>query len=337
MPIPTRFPARTAAALLILTALPGCDNVQWGGTDVQVVPPPPPGGAPQLTPDAQTFADLGLPSGTVLFHVVRTPQGATVIPVAEVSGDSLRTLRRPAGVAPEAYETRFRNAVLDQGSQFELFRRGAAVGTMTISGNGPVTSCGIPTGAGTLTTVGAAADVPEFLAFRRGLAPQALGEYAPPQVTGSIRTFASIVAEKLVLQNGLPRPRSWPGAQRDMQALMVTKNPNPDMAATYLVGDQLQQGPSEPEGYSIFYIADYNTRTGYVPFYTEVRDYRKTGKGAPRVVDYLNWNGRGGTDILVQVYGQRESWYEVVSKDQRGKWGRVWEGARCVDKRPAGQ
>ena len=33
-------PRAGMAALLILTALPGCDNVNWGGADVQVVPPP---------------------------------------------------------------------------------------------------------------------------------------------------------------------------------------------------------------------------------------------------------------------------------------------------------
>jgi len=322
------------AALLILTALPGCDNVDFGNVDVQVVPPPPPSGTREIAPDAQTFADLGLPSGTVLFHVVKGSGGAQVIPVAEVSGDSLRTLRRPAGVSPEAYETRFREAVLEPGSQLELFRRGASVGTLTLSGTGPATACGIPTATGTATTVAAAADVGEFLAFRRGLAPEVRGEYSPPQVNGSIRTYASIVAERLVLQNGLPRPRSWPGAQRDLQAIEVVPGGNPEMAATYLVGDQLAVGPADPEGYSVFYMAGYETRSGYTPFYQEVRDYRRTGKGAPKLVDYLNWNGAGGTDILVQVFGANEAWYEAISQDQGGRWGKVWEGPRCRGETP---
>src|SRR3712207_7536225 len=53
----------------------------------------------------------------------------------------------------------------------------------------------------------------------RSLSPSVRGEYLPPQVNGSIRTYASITAEKLILQNGLPRPRSWQGAQRDLQAI----------------------------------------------------------------------------------------------------------------------
>ncbi len=155
------------------------------------------------------------------------------------------------------------------------------------------------------------------------------GEYTPPQINGSITTYASIVAERLVLQNGLPRPRSWGGAQRDLKAIEVVRGGNPEMAATYLVGDRLAVGPGEPEGYSIFYIAGYETRSGYSPFYQEVRDYRRTGKAAPRMVDYLDWNGTGRTDILVQVYGPAESWYEAVSQDRRNRWQKVWEGATC--------
>lgn len=317
------------AALLILTALPACDNVEWGGADVQVVPPPPPAGSEVIAPDAQTFADLGLPAGTVLFHVVRGADGAQVVPVAEVSGDSLRTLRRPSGVSPEAYEQRFRQAVLEPGSQLQLFRRGAPVGTLALGGAGPVTACGIPTATGSVTTVAAATDVGEFLAFRRGLEPEVRGEFTPPPITGSINTYANIVAEKLILQEGLPRPRSWAGARRDLQALEVARDETPEMAATYLVGDQLAVGSAAEEGYSVFYVADYTTRGGYTPFYSEVRDYRRQGKAAPRAIDHLNWNEAGGEDILVQVFGANESWYEAVSQDRGKRWSKVWEGPRC--------
>lgn len=321
--------AARGASLLILTALSACDNVKWGGSEIQFVPPPPAGGARESSADAQTFSDLGLPSGTVVFHVVKGPQGATITPVAEVSGDSLRTLRRPAGVAPEAYETRFRQAVLENGAQFDLFRRGAQVGSLQVQGQGGVTRCGVPTARGVATTVAAAADATEFLAFRRGLAPQVIGEYSPPQITGSMRTFASIVAERLVLQNGLPRPRSWPGAQRDMQPVEVMGGGTPEMVATYLVGDSLGVGAGQADGYSILYAASYETRTGYTPFYTEVRDYRRTGKAAPKIVDYLNWNGRGGPEMLVQVFGPDQAWYEVVSMDRNRRWQKVWEGEAC--------
>ncbi len=314
--------------LLIVTALAGCDNVEWGGADMDIVPPPPPLNAIPVAPDEQVFAEFGLPTGTVLFKVVQQEGGAQLIPVAEVSGDSLRTLRRPAGVAPEAFEGKFREAVIPIGSQFELFRRGAGVGTFVVHGYGGVTPCGLPTATGNATVVAAATQVPQFLAFRQGLAPSVLGDYSPPAVDGSINTYASIIAERLILQAGLPRPRSWVGAQRDLQALEIEQGANPEMAATYLVADSLAVGPAGENGYSIFYIADYESRRGYTPIYEEVRDYAETGKAAPMLVDYLNWDGREGEEILVQVFGEDGSWYEALGREG-GEWVKKWEGGRC--------
>jgi len=206
--------------------------VQWGGTDIEIVPPPPSASMTPIAPDEQVFAEVGLPRGSVLFHLVQGEQGSRLIPVAEVSGDSLRTLRRPAGVAPAAFESRFVETVIPPGAQFDIFRRGARVGTFVVQGPGEVTACGVPTARGSATLVAAAADVSEFLAFRQGLSPAVRGEYSPPQINGSIRTYASIVAERLILQAGLPRPRSWQGAQKDLQAVEIAQGGNPEMAPT---------------------------------------------------------------------------------------------------------
>jgi hypothetical protein len=315
--------------LLILTALPACDNVEWAGADVEIVPPPPPSGALPVEPDVQAFAQFGLPTGTVLFHLIEGEEGDRLIPVAEVSGNTLRTLRRPAGVSPQAYEKRFRETVLPPGSEFTLYRRGAEVGTFVVQAEGPVTACGVPTAVGQTTTVAAAAGEPEFLAFREGLAPEVVGEYSPPQITGSIRTYASLVAEQIVLREGLPRPRSWVSAQRDLDAVEIMEGGHPEMAATYLVGDSLAVGPANEQGYSIFYLADYESRRGYSPIYTEVHDYRETGKAAPQFVDYLNWDKEEGKEVLVRVFGEDQSWYEVISQDEEGEWAKVWEGEPC--------
>ncbi|HWK89681.1 MAG TPA: hypothetical protein VNP72_06785 [Longimicrobium sp.] len=322
--------AAPAAALLILTALSACDNVEWGGASVQIVKPPPAGGDVAVAPDPGTIAGLDLPRGAVLFHVTRTGAGARLVPVAEIAADSLRTIRKPSGVAPEAYESRFSAAVMPPNAQFVLFRRGAEVGTLTVQAPAPSTACGVPTASGQAITVAAAAAETEFLAFRKGLAPDVIGEYTPPQVQGTIRRYGPLVAERLVLANGLQRPRSWTGAQRDLQALDAERGGHPEMAATFLVGDNLGLGAGEADGWSVFYVASYESRTGYNPFYTEVRRYDRTGKAAPKLVDHLNWNERGGSELLVQVFGTRESWYEVVSKDQ-GTWRKVWEAGRCIE------
>ena len=81
-----------AATGLIVVLLAGCDNVQWGGTQIEIVPPPPSSGAIRIAPDEQVYTEFGLPRGSVLFHVMRTEGGALLVPVAELSGDTLRTL-----------------------------------------------------------------------------------------------------------------------------------------------------------------------------------------------------------------------------------------------------
>ena len=313
--------------LPLMLAGSGCENIEWGGTDLEIVPPPP---SVVLAPpeDEKSSMEMGLPVGPVLFHMLKTEQGSVLVPVAEISGDSLRTIRRPEATDAKKYESRFRETVLPVGAQFRLFRRGAPVGTFVVRSQAGLTSCGLPTALGTATVVAAAADAPQFLAFAEGLSPEVRGQFNPPQITGSITTYASIVAERLILQAGLPRPRSWVGAQRDLDAIEIMQGGHPEMSATYLVGDSLAEGPGDPQGYSVFYVADYETARGYSPVYTEVRDYRKTGKQAPSLIDYVDWNTQRGAELLVRVYGRTDSWYEAVGR-RGGRWERVWEGDRC--------
>lgn len=317
-----------ALPMLIVSAFTACDNVQWGGAQIEIVPPPPAAGMVEIAPDEQVYSEFGLPRGSVLFHVMRTGEGSMLIPVAELSGDTLRTLRRPAGVSPEAFENRFRETVVPVGAEFTLFARGARVGTFLALRPGPVTPCGLPTVLGSATVVAAATEATQFLAFRRGLEPTVPGEFAPLQITGSMRTYASIVAERLILQNGLPRPRSWQGAQRDLQPVEVNQGGHPEMVATYLVGDSLAAGPADPQGYSVFYLADYQTERGYNPIYSEVHDYRQDGKISLKLVDYLNWDGEEGQEMLLEVFRRTGKGYALLA--QRGSnWEKVWETLPC--------
>ncbi|MBV9110289.1 MAG: hypothetical protein JO306_12835, partial [Gemmatimonadetes bacterium] len=156
-----------------------------------------------------------------------------------------------------------------------------------------------------------------------------VGEFSPPQVDGPMRRYAPLVAERQVLTAGLPRPGSWPRAQRDLQALDLVRGGNPEMATTFLSGDNLAVGPADKEGWSVFFVAAYEQRTGYNPVYSEVSDYRRGPKRAPKAVDYLNWNGKGGNELLIQVFGATDSWYEAISADKGGRWQKVWEGKAC--------
>ncbi|MGH7458267.1 MAG: hypothetical protein ACREKN_04170 [Longimicrobiaceae bacterium] len=317
----------TVLVAVIVAAAPGCDNVDLGRADVQIVYPPPAGGSDGA---GSGRGRQGLPSGSVLFHVVREEGGRNrLIPIAEVLAGELRELRRPGEVSPQAYQQRFRETVLEPGSQFALFAAGSRVGTLQVNGHGPATRCGVPTATGTVNTVAAAADELELLAFREGLAPELRGDYSPPEIGGRIRTYTAIVAERLILQHGLPRPRSWAGAQRDLQAVELDGGGSAEMAATYLSGDQLAPGAGDERGYSVFYLASYDSRAGYTPFYSEVHSYAEEGKAAPRMVDHLDIFGDDREGVILQLYGEEGSWYGAVAPGEGGRWSRIWEGGRC--------
>jgi hypothetical protein len=322
--------ARRRAGLLlpILLVAAACDNVQYGGSDVQIVPPPPAMVLMGPETDEETAVATGLPVGPVLFHLMRAPEGPLLIPIGELVDGQLRTLRPPEEADPAAYQNRFRETVFPAGGQFGVFRRGARVGTFTVQAAGPLTACGVPTVGGNLSVVAAAVDAQHYLAFHEGLSPAIRGHFNPPQITGPIRTYASILAERLILQAGLPRPRSWAGAQRELEPLQIMGGGHPEMSATYLVGDSLAVGPADPMGYSVFYIADYETARGYTPVFSEVRNYRTAGKGAPSVVDHLNWDGQDGEEVLVRVFGRTGTWYEAIGLSD-GRWQKIWEGDRC--------
>ena len=49
-------------------------------------------------------------------------------------------------------------------------------------------------------------------------------------------------------------------------------------------------------------------------------NFQTDGKAAPRVVDILDWNRDGQVDLLLQVYGISDTWFEAVGKNAEGKW-----------------
>ena len=100
-----------ALVALIVVGLSACDNVDWGGVDVAVVPPPPRGAGGQAE-DAER--ELGpLPTGPVLYYVRTDSTGGTIVPVAEIGGDTLIPLG--PGADPELYGARFISEHLRRG------------------------------------------------------------------------------------------------------------------------------------------------------------------------------------------------------------------------------
>lgn len=312
--------ARCAAALM-LAALAACDNVSWGGADVAVVPPPP--RAEALPANAEDVAADPLPEGPLLFYVVPTATSATMVPIAEISGDTLVPLRAQGDA--RLYAGRLVASHMRRGSEFALYRRGTRVGNFVIqdatvpSGNAcPM----LPTARGTLELASGAEQIPEYLAISKVSAPE-MGRNIPfdTQPTRNMQVIAPILAERMIRARHAELPGNWQRAMAQLQPFPIANSRDAGFAATFLVGDELRIG-GDNLGYSVFFVAQPGAQFGYDTVYVSFNNYPESGKAAPRVVDFLDWNRDGQVDLLLQLYGINGTWFEAVSKNQRGQWQR---------------
>jgi hypothetical protein len=317
--------------VLIISALTGCDNVSWGGADVAVVPPPPKPRAVQ-SDDAATAAGEALPTGPILYYVARGGGQALLTPVAEIAGDSLIPIRS-AGDA-RVYAGRFVAEHMRQGTEFDLFSRGVRVGSYVIqSARVPDQDlCPLlPVATGALELSVASDSSREFLALEKPHAPQASAR-APnaPQTLGRMRFVAPILAERMLRARGAQLPASWQGAMEQVVAFPASGRADAGFAATFLVGDTLGPGLDD-EGYALFFLAmPTASQTGWDTVYVDYRDYARTRRAAARVIDYLDWTRDDQVELLLQVFGTRDTWFEVVGRDAQGQWARVLSD-RCEE------
>ena len=89
--MPSRRFARSVP-LLIVAALSGCDNFFWGGAEIQIVPPPPPQSSLEIEPDSRVFAEFGLPTGPLVFHLTERDGASLLVPVAEIGGEDRKSV-----------------------------------------------------------------------------------------------------------------------------------------------------------------------------------------------------------------------------------------------------
>ena len=317
-----RSSSTTLVALIVL-ALSACDNVDWGGVDVAVVPPPPRGAAGQ---GGDAESELGpLPTGPVLYYVRTDSAGGTIVPVGEIGGDSLIALG--AGADAELYGARFISEHLRRGAEFTLFRRGSRVGTLVVqSAEVPsVVACRrLPRGHGSLEIgrVDSLGTGVEFIALAKSAAPEGQRATIPLQATGGMQRVAPILAERALRARGAQLPGNWGAAMAQLQPFPVSSSGDAGIAATFLVDDQLQVG-NDDTGYSMFLLAvPRPDLTGYDTVYVAHSAYEATGKRAPRVVDFLDWDRDGGAELLLEVYGTRASWFESVGPIGESDWER---------------
>jgi hypothetical protein len=309
-------------AALILTLLAGCDNIQWGGASVTFVQPPPKAGA--ATGSAVGTDGERLPEGAILYYVQPAGNGAIMTPVAEITGDSLRSMRATSDW--NLYGSRFIAEFLRQGSEFALFRNGTRVGTFVTQGASipDSTVCPrLPRATGSLELSPGGEKYTEFLALSKAQAPDVRRRIAAElSPTRSMQIVGPILAERMLRARGAQLPGNWQRAMAQLKPFPITGSADPGFSATFLVDDTLGVG-LDNQGYSLFFVATPQGGVGYDTAFVMFNDYPKTGKAAPRVVDYLDWNRDDQVDLLLQVYGSTSSWFEAVSKTKKG-WRRTF-------------
>ena len=311
---------------LMLTVVTGCDNVGWGGADVAVVPPPPK--ASNLPLSGEDIAEA-MPEGPILFYVVPNATGGTMVPVGHILGDSLGRLgaRKDAAL----YSTRFIAAHMRRGAEFALYRNGARVGTFVVQSAAPPAqnACpALPTAQGTLELSSAAAGIPEFLAIAKPHAPEIRRQLNfATEPTRNMQVVAPILAEKMIRARRAELPGNWQRAMSQLKPIPIANSPDAGFATTFTVGDELQMG-GDNLGYSVFFIGVPGAQFGYDTVFVKFQNYPQGGKAAPRVVDVLDWNRDGQADLLLQVYGISDTWFEAVSRTSAGKWQNVFRD-RC--------
>jgi hypothetical protein len=91
------------SVLVMIIAAPGCDNVAWGGIDVELRPPPPAERAPAVPtleePD-RVLRELEL--GPILYLVERsTGSEATLVPVAQITDEGRALMEKATSAVSE--------------------------------------------------------------------------------------------------------------------------------------------------------------------------------------------------------------------------------------------
>ena len=300
--------------------------MEWGGFDIDVVPPP-----PKAAEDGEAGASDLLPEGPVLFYVHRDSAGTIVIPVGQIIDDGLAPIT--PGDDPEAFAARFTDVILAPGTELTLFRHGRRVGSLSVDAaalpTGPVCRP-LPRATGTVTLDDDAGAIEEFLAVRSARAPED-GEPAALETTRSMEVVGDMMAGRMLEER--EAPVSGVGQLRQqLQPFPLAGSADPGFTATYLVDDSLGLGRDDT-GAALFAVFTPQGQTGYAPAFVGYADYAAGGKAAPRVIDFLDWDGDGNVELLLEVFGTTTSWFRAVGRDDEG-WGGIFED-RC-DPRTAG-
>lgn len=317
---------------VIVTAIGGCDNVNWAGFDVSLQRAEPPPGS--LLPEETSLEEPGLPplpEGDVVYLVRReSGASASAFALASLEGGTVHPLE---GDASDAWTEHFARSLLPPGSELILFSDGNRIGTFVAGGdfaNDTSLCISRPRVDGVVELVPGAGEPGVYLAVpshRAASVPR--GTWNPPEATQEIRNASLNLAGELMNQLGTPWPQGTVAAlRRDLTLLSPpatsdSVTPPPAFAATFLNEDLLRVGDASRGAWSLFYVARHDG-TRYRPTLVRYHLYQRDGKAAPRILAWTDLTGDGQEEILVEVFGARERWL-VLAGLQGGEWRTLLE------------
>jgi len=321
------------AIAVILTVATGCDNVAWGGIDMEIQPPP----DPPVEETADTTAapasedDAVNVDAPVLLAGIRDGARATLVVVGEVHPEGLRPFpdpRFPADV--DRLET-----LVAPGSTWILFSEGVRVGRLNAEESGTADAfCGDRRQiSGIVELVPDAAPADRFLALPADDAEdKPYGEFRLIQ-----HDYDQRVASLTIAGEAIPRVgASWPeqgvlDAREHIHAFQLGDALGQSIAATFVVQDELAVGPPRQGAYALFVLGHQRGST-YQEEFAWYRGVDDEGKGAPRYFDHLDWDGDGSDEILLDVFGSSRRWFATLGR-QGDSWVRSYQDA-CASGSP---
>ena len=313
------------AIAVILTLATGCDNVAWEGLELRLNPPTSSSAISSeqsvITPDlADEEQSLEIPKRPILLSGKRTGSTAKLTAVGEVNGNSL------TAISNQGLGSEISLGLITQGSEWVLFSEGVRIGRMIAQEVSIDDSfCTLrPTISGIVELVSEASDVEQLIALPIDVAgSRSFQPYTAYRHNYNQRVASLALASEVIPSLGAEWPPSILDSRTDIHAFQLPGEPRQAIAATFLHQDRMITSPPEPGAYSLFVMGDATSGT-YEISYMWYRLAESQGKGVPRYLDHIDWNGDGSEEILLEMFGAEDRWFAGLAK-QDGRWIRSFE------------
>ena len=311
----------------IVTTAIGCDNVSWGGMSLGLEGPPgdtlaPPPGTAGSESDA---GPQRVEYGPLLYAGTRQGDSALVVPVAELVDGGLRPF--PGGASATQLADQILEERLLPGQKLTLFDQGSRIGTFTVSSRLGTTTDYCPPRAqalGYLELIPSASEAHRFLALEESSGRQWPGrQFQTLPVARVHRTAAQNLAGEALNQLSAPWPAGLQNIRQDLQVFQLSDGEGASVVATFLYQDQLVVGPAPEDSYSLMILGEPRGNR-FDRTFTWFRPVAEEGKGAPRFFSWMDWDGDGEDEILLEVLGTLGRWWAALDR-VGGSWSLAFQ------------